>query len=130
MFKCEYGYTCTYFSNTRLGFSTDDRDKALNAARRAIELDSDDASAHWALGLVYYADKDLHAAASEFEYVIKLNPNFAVAHGLLGSALSGSGRCEEAISHLEDSVRLNPRDPLIGLTYSRMSRAYLFFAEV
>jgi adenylate cyclase len=123
------GYACTSFSNTRVGFSTGDRDKALSAARRAIELDNEDASAHWALGLVYYADKNLKAAASEFEHVIKLNPNFAVAHGLLGSSLSGSGRCEEAIPFLEHSVRLNPRDPLIGLTYSRMSRAYLFLRK-
>ena len=120
------GYVLTYFSDMRLGFAKRDRVKALQAAKRAVELDRDDALTHWALGLLYYGDPDLEAAISEFEYVIQLNPSFASAHASLGSALAGSGRAEEAIPHIEQAIRLNPRDPMIGVTLSRMGRTYLF----
>ena len=98
----------------------------MQAARRANELDSDDALAHFALGLIYFLDRDLEAAISEFEYAIQLNPSFARAHSLLGNALSGSGRAEDAIPHIEQAIRLNPHDPLMGPTYARMARAHLF----
>ncbi len=120
------GYVLTYFSDMRMGFAKRDRVKALQAAKRAVELDRDDALTHWALGLLYYGDPDLEAAISEFEYVIQLNPSFAFVHALLGSALAGSGRAEEAIPHIEQAIRLNPRDPMIGVTLSRMGRTYLF----
>ena len=97
----------------------------MQAARRAIELDSDDALVHCALGLSYFLDRDLEAAISEFEYAILLNPSFARAHALLGNVLAGAGRAEEAIPYIEQAIRLNPHDPLMGPNYGRMSRALL-----
>ncbi len=116
----------TYYTDTRLVFAKRDREKALQAARRAVKLDGNDALTHWALGLIYYVDPDPDAAISEFEYAIQLNPSFAEAHSLLGNSLSGAGRAEEAVPYIEQAIRLNPRDPMIGPTYSRMARTHLF----
>jgi adenylate cyclase len=120
------GYVLTYHQQTRVGSAETDREKAMQAAGRAIELDSDDASAHFALGLVYFLDRDLEAAISEFENANRLNPSFAPAHALLGNALSGSGRAEEAIPQIEQAIRLNPHDPAIGPIYTRLASAHLF----
>jgi len=119
------GYVRAYYVDARLGYAKADRDKAMQAATRAIELDKDDALANYALGLIYILDRDHEAAISELEYAIQLNPSFVSPHALLGHALSSSGRAEEAIPHFEQAIRLNPHDPLIGLNYARMARAYL-----
>jgi adenylate cyclase len=120
------GYVLTYHQQTRTGIAKTDRERAMWAAGRAIELDSDDALAHFALGLFYYIDRDLEATISESEYAIQLNPSFAPAHALLGNALSGSGRAEVAIPHIEKAIRLNPHDPAIGPIYTRLASAHLF----
>jgi tetratricopeptide (TPR) repeat protein len=123
------GYAATYLPDTRLGFAQRDPEKALQAARRAVELDGEDAWAHWALGLVYLVDKSLDAAISEFEYVIQLNPSFADAYAMLGSALSGTGRAKEAIAPIKQSMRLSPHHSMIGPTHSRLARVYLNLHE-
>jgi adenylate cyclase len=123
------GYAITYFREMLIGFSERDREKALWAARRAVELDDEDASAHTALGLVHYIDREHHIAIAECKHAIQLNPSFAEALALLGSALSDSGKAEEAIPHIEQAIRLSPRDPMIGPTHARMARAFLFLRQ-
>ncbi len=124
--RAYFGYVWNSYEQARLGFAKTNRDKAMQVARCAIELDRDDALTHYALGLIYFLRRDLETAISEFEYAIQLNPSFAVAHSYLGNALMGSGHAEKAIPHIEQAIRLNPRDPLIGPTYARMARAHLF----
>jgi tetratricopeptide (TPR) repeat protein len=119
------GYVGAYSHDKRLGFLEMERDDALQAARRAVELDGEDAWSHWALGLVYYVDPDPEAAIPEFRHAIQLNPSFADAHSLLGSSLLNAGRAKEAIPLLEQAIRLSPREPFIGITLSRVGLAHL-----
>ncbi len=123
------GYVGTYAHGRIVGYLEGDRDKALHAARRAVELDNEDAWSHWALGAIYRVDRDLVAAISEFSQAIQLNPSFAEAHAWLGESLSCSGRAEEAVPCIEQAIRLSPRDPWIGITHNRMGRAYLFLRQ-
>jgi TolB-like protein len=123
------GYVGTYAHGSILGFLEGDRDKALRAARRAVELDSEDAWARWALGAVYRVGRDPDAAILEFSHAIQLNPSFAEAHAWLGDSLSCAGRAEEAVPCIEQAIRLSPRDPMIGITHNRMGRAYLFLRQ-
>ena len=74
------GYVGTYAHGRIVGYLEGDRDKALHAARRAVELDNEDAWSHWALGAIYRVDRDPDAAISEFSHAIQLNPSFAEAH--------------------------------------------------
>ena len=123
------GYVGTYHSSRRLGYQEVDRDKALQAARRAVELDTEDAWSHVALGLVYHVDPDPDAAIPEFAHAIQLNPSLADGHAWLGDSLSCAGRSEEAVLPLEQAIRLSPRDPRIGVMHARMGRAYLFLRQ-
>jgi adenylate cyclase len=124
--RAYFGYVWSSYELARLGFAEIDRDKVMHVARRAFELDRDDALSHYALGLIYFLRRDLETAISYFERSILLNPSFAVAHAYVGNALMGSGQAEKAIPHIEQAIRLNPRDALMGPNYARLARAHLF----
>ncbi|MFQ5757280.1 MAG: BTAD domain-containing putative transcriptional regulator [Acidiferrobacterales bacterium] len=105
------------------------RNKALVAARRAVELDSTDSAAHCTLGRVYYLRREHDLAIPELEIALELNPSFAWAHYGAGAALVFSGRAKEAIPYLEHAIRLSPRDPYMGSFLVRMADAHLFMRQ-
>jgi TolB-like protein/DNA-binding winged helix-turn-helix (wHTH) protein/Tfp pilus assembly protein PilF len=77
------GKSFAHFSNVFLGYVDDrlaERRLALQAARRSVELDDRDATAHWSLARAYMLDADYDSAIPEFERAIALNPNFAQAY--------------------------------------------------
>jgi TolB-like protein/DNA-binding SARP family transcriptional activator/pimeloyl-ACP methyl ester carboxylesterase len=107
----------------------ENRVKALAAARRAVELDSNDAAAHCTLGRVHYLRREHELAIPELEIALELNPSFAWAHYGIGAALVFTGRAKEAIVHLRHAIRLSPRDPYMGSFLVRMADAHLFMHE-
>ena len=92
-----------------------DRDQGFEAAamsaRRAIELDPNDAGAHFAKGLVASLRRQHREALPSLMKAVELNPNFALAHACLGIVLSYLGRSEEGIEHTLRALRTSPRDP-------------------
>ena len=84
-------------------------DRAIPAARRAIELDDSLAEGHAALGNAIGADLQLDAAEAELKRALALNPNYASAHQWYGETLQSLGRFEEAIAELR---RAHDGDPL------------------
>ena len=92
-----------------------DRDQGFEAAamsaRRAIELDPNDAGAHYAKGLVTSLRRQHREALPSLMKAVELNPNFALAHAHLGIVLSNLGRSEEGIEHTLRALRTSPRDP-------------------
>ena len=103
----------------------EDRDRALRAARRAVELESDSAAAHCTLGRIHYLRRQHDLALPELATALELNPSYAWAHYGLGAALVFSGHAEEGVPHLERAIRLSPRDPYLGSFLVRMADAYL-----
>ncbi|MEO1404045.1 MAG: tetratricopeptide repeat protein, partial [Cyanobacteria bacterium J06635_1] len=55
-------------------------DEAISAYEKAIELDPDDATAHYNLGNTYKALKRYDEAISAYEKAIELDPDDATAH--------------------------------------------------
>ena len=94
---------------------TDSRERslgeALEAARRGVELDDSDSTAHRVLGFAYSLLEDHDRAIAEPRRAITLNPSNAIAYGNLGYALGLAGMPKEGISYLEKGLQLNPRDP-------------------
>ncbi len=105
------------------------RQAALVAARRAVELDDEDASAHCTLGRIHYARKEHDLAIPELEAALAINPSLAWAHYGVGASLVFSGRASEAIAHLETAIRLSPHDPNMGSFLVRMADAHLFMHQ-
>lgn len=103
-----------------------DRDEALESARKAVELDHEDAAARCTLGRVLYVRREHNRAIPELEAALELNPSLAWGHYGLGAAKVFSGRAREAFEHLETAISLSPRDPNMGSFLVRMADAHLF----
>jgi tetratricopeptide (TPR) repeat protein len=106
------------------------RDEAVRVARRAVELDNQDAFTHFALGRAHALRREHEISIAEFETAIDLNPSFAQAYYALGNSLTISGRPEDAIPHIESAMRLSPHDPYFGQFMLRMSEAYFFMRRL
>ncbi|MEP3276225.1 MAG: winged helix-turn-helix domain-containing protein [Stappiaceae bacterium] len=104
-------------------------DEALEAARRAIELDDKDANSFFTIGRVHLARKEYDLALDALEHALELNPCLAVTYCGLGDSLAYEGRLDEAIEHFEVAIRLSPHDPFRWAFYSYRSLAHLFREE-
>ncbi len=87
------------------------RDKAYDAAQRAIELDEQDARAQLALAWVYHVRQENELAATACQKALQLNPSLADAEGFLGLINAHLGNYDEALRHIDQAVRLSPQDP-------------------
>lgn len=95
---------------------------ALDAARRAFELDPELAEARASLGLLY--DQYLHdlpAALRELERAVELKPSYARAHQWLGTLEGALGHPEAALEHVRRAAELDPQSAVtqlvLGWTY-------------
>lgn len=104
-------------------------DEALKAAKRAIELDDQDANSYFTIGRVYLARREYDQAIDALEYALELNPCLAVTYCGLGDSLAYEGRLDEAIEQFEVAIRLSPHDPFRWAFYSYRSLAHLFRNE-
>ncbi|MFZ0915745.1 MAG: tetratricopeptide repeat protein [Candidatus Udaeobacter sp.] len=99
------------------GLGSNPRDqlpKALEAARKAVELDDTLAEAHASLARALASDLQLSAAMSEFNRAIELNPNYATAHQWFGECLQSQGRVEDAVAELKRAHELDPLSLIIN----------------
>jgi TolB-like protein/class 3 adenylate cyclase len=87
--------------------------EAVRLARRAVELDSDDAvvlsSAAWVLAFVAF---DLISGVGLCNRALTLNPNFAQGWGMSGWIQTWVGSPTIAIDHFARSMRLSPMDSI------------------
>jgi TolB-like protein/Flp pilus assembly protein TadD len=122
----------------------DDAQKALAAARKAVELDESLAEAHTSLANALVLNLQFSASVPEFQRAIELNPNYAtdgrfdealaelrraqeldplslVINSVLGSILAVAGRDDEAIEQLRKTIEI---DPTFDLTHWFLGQAY------
>ncbi len=133
----ELGAACSglaeaYYFEVVYGFAesvSDNREKALEPARRAVAIDAEDAGAHCTLGRVHYLRREHDAAIPELEAALELNPSLALAHYGLGAAMVFSGRARESFRHLETAIRLSPHDPNMGSCLVRSADAKYLMAD-
>jgi len=106
------GYTTSGYSGYKR--ANEVMPRALEAARRALELDPDLAEAHnaFACATLLY-DLDYERAEQEFRRALELNPNYPQARAWYGLFLLQwiGGRTEEA---RQEMLRLLQADPLSG----------------
>ena len=95
----------------------DELPKALEAARKAVELDDTLAEGHTSLARALASTLQLSAATSEFHRAIELNPNYATAHQWFGECLQSQGQLEDALAELKRAQELDPLSLVIGSLY-------------
>ncbi len=84
------------------------RRRAEEAARKAIEFDSELAEAHATLGFVNHYNWNWDAAEADFKRAIELNANYANAHAHYSKYLVSRGYEEEAIAEADRARELDP----------------------
>ncbi len=94
--------------------------RGKTAAGRALQLDDNLASAHYALATAYsWYDWDWVVAEREFHRALELNPHDALGRHWYGGYLSLRGRHDEAINAHERARELDPLSPIINASLAR-----------
>lgn len=98
--------------------------KAVEAAHRALALDSTLAAPHATLGYAnLYYNWDWPVAEAEFQRAIRLAPEYSTAHQWYGNYLTAMGRFDEAKAAFERATEAEPLS-LIAAAASGWSRWY------
>lgn len=85
--------------------------RALAAARRALELDDENAYGWFAFAIVSATKGECETAVEAATSAVELNPNLAWGHFALAVARLYHGEPEQALTAADTALRLNPKDP-------------------
>lgn len=103
--------------------------EGMEAASRAIYLDSRDPYAHYAFAITSAFGRAPRQAVLAAEKAISLNPSFAIGHLVLGMARLFDGRAAEAVAPLEHGLILNSSDPQNFIWLNVLALARLFAGQ-
>ena len=84
--------------------------EAFAAGHRALNLDRENALAHYVLALGASYSGDFAAARQHADRAVELNPNLAIAHAARALAAFRERRHEEGLAALDVAARLSPND--------------------
>ncbi len=88
---------------------SDPRERALAAARRAIDLAPTNPMARFAMARAAYLKGDLDVFYAEAAHALRLNPHEPFLLGNLGNWLAFSGRWDEGVAMIQKAIALNPK---------------------
>lgn len=114
-----------YVYEVVLGYGNRNPQDAFAPARRAVEIDPQNSSAHKALGMAHFINRDHPSSIAEFKLAIQLNPSDAHLYPYLGFAQAFSGLAEDALDNFLMAMTLSPRDPLLGWFHNGMGVSLL-----
>ncbi|MEW6668808.1 MAG: tetratricopeptide repeat protein [Thermodesulfobacteriota bacterium] len=78
--------------------------------RRALQVTSNNYTAHYQLGNEFVRQGRLEEAIHHFSEAVMIRPDHHLARHNLGSSLARQGRFDEAIQHYEEAIRIRPND--------------------
>jgi Flp pilus assembly protein TadD len=101
-----------------------DLDGAVEQYRRALELEPDNATAHFYLATALQRQDQLEPALERYRRALELEPERPEAHNNYGVALVAAGRREAAREHFRQAAELDPffADPRDNLGTMARSR--------
>lgn len=115
---------CHSFLFLNASRTDENRDGALRASLRALELDPELAEAHNARGQALFTCERYDEARRSFEQAIELNPNLFDAYLSYARTCFASGLAEEAAQRYEQAIDVHPDDYqarlLLGFVYSKL----------
>ena len=85
----------------------------MQYARRALELDPEEAQAHQAIAMLSLWQRDFDVAERAAEKAMNVGPSYSGAFMCHGQVLDFSGRHAEAIASFEKALRLDPGSDLL-----------------
>lgn len=84
------------------------RERALELAKKAVELNQSTPQIYWSLGYVYLHRREFDAAEAAARKSIALSSNYADGYALLANIANWRGRPEDAVRYIKQATRLNP----------------------
>jgi TolB-like protein/Flp pilus assembly protein TadD len=115
-------------------YPRDELPKALEAARKAVELDDKLAEAHTSLARALASSLQLPAAMLEFKRALELNPGYATAHQWFGECLQSQGRVEEGLAELTRAQEVDPlslvNNALVGFALETVGKSKEAIAQL
>jgi tetratricopeptide (TPR) repeat protein len=116
---------------SRIGFGwIADREKeiaeARRLARRAVQLDKDDALALCVAGLALAGGGELDDGAAFLDRALFINPNLAAGWSVGGWIKVWLGEPDQAIERFAHAMRLSPIDPITFFAQDGMTHAHFF----
>ena len=93
-------------------YFTDHKDyvRAEEALRKAINLDWNNATAHYDLASALFEQGKVDDAIAEYRLAIKIDPNDADAHINLGTALYKRGKVDDAMAEYRLAIKIDPNE--------------------
>ena len=122
-------YTGIADANLMLYTATKDKhwsDKAVEAAKKAAQLNENLPEVHAALGSAYSATGQITQAIEEDKRALELAPNSDEAYRRLGNAYRANGQKAEALQALGKAVEINP---YYWNNLAALGNAYLAFGD-
>jgi len=83
-------------------------EKAIEAYRKAVELNPGAAGALVNLGTIYYRQRKYEEAESQYQRAIEVDANYPLAHYNLGNLYDEQGDLTRAEQHYNTALQLNP----------------------
>jgi tetratricopeptide (TPR) repeat protein len=90
------------------------RAKVFEAAKKAVDLDGNNAEAHLSMAQANFRAGNFAVAEPEYKKAMELDPNSANAHHWYGLFLGTQGRLSEAREHLAQARQLDPVSLIIA----------------
>lgn len=103
------GYTLAF--SYRRGWTDNPQqtlERALELARKGVELNDSVPQTYWALGYVHLMRKEFKLAEAAATQAIEMAPNYADGYGLLALIKNALGDPESAITLIDRGMQLNP----------------------
>lgn len=119
------GIADTYVVPAGAGLAEDGLARAVEAARRALALDSTLAEAHTSLAYALVGQWEWEDAERHFRRAIALNPSYATAHQWYAEMLAAQNRMDEAVASARRATVRDPLSPIIAWNLARI----LYFAR-
>jgi len=83
-------------------------DRALELAKRAVELDPSIPQTYWSLGYAHLVRKEFDQAQAAVHEALRIAPNYADGYGLLALIQNNMDDAESAIANIRKGMALNP----------------------
>ena len=108
------------------GAKSSQPDEVIRKDHVAPQTKSDEAEAHFNLGVTYGRQGRLNEAVCELQSALRINPDHVDAHYNLGIALEKQGRLDKAIREFQAALRITPNFAAahlnLGLVYGQQGR--------
>jgi tetratricopeptide (TPR) repeat protein len=100
-----------YINLGNISLQKGDIDNAIAQYQKALEINSNDASAHSDLGTAFLQKKEVDEAIAQYQKAHEINPTYALTDYNLGIAFIQKGEVDDAIAQFQKALEMNPRLP-------------------